>query len=57
MSEEVAIMSFHPEYFNILFELNISDDKKNDFFISYRNTLLSILDDTEYSQGLLPQIR
>jgi hypothetical protein len=57
MSEEVALIDFHPEYFNILFELNISDDKKNDFFISHRNTLLSIIDNTVYSEGLIPQIQ
>ena len=50
-------MTFHPEYFNILFELNISDDVKQDMFIEYRNSLLDIVDDTEFSDWLLPQIQ
>ncbi len=50
MSEENALMSFHPEYFNILFELNIGDEHKENMFIEYRNKLLEIIDDTQFSE-------
>ena len=53
----MALMNFHPEYFGILFELNIADEHKQDMFIQRRNELLSIVDSTEFSVGLLPQIQ
>jgi hypothetical protein len=57
MSEENALMRFHPEYFNILFELNIWDEYKNDFFIKYRNDLLKILDSTSFADKVSSQIQ
>ncbi len=57
MSEEVALMTFHPEYFPIIFETNIKEDKRDDIFKEYRNKLLRILDGTNYYDPLLPQIQ
>lgn len=56
-SEEVSIMKYHPEYFDILFELNIWDEFKEEMFTEYRNALLEIIDDTEYASALVPQIQ
>lgn len=57
MTEEVALMTFHPEYFSILFELNIWDEYKDDLFVTYRNNTLEILDETDYAEKLVPQIQ
>ncbi len=57
VSEEVALMSYHPEYFTILAETNISPEFRQDFFSWYRNKVLEVLDDTPYSENLVPQIQ
>ncbi len=51
-SEEVALIKFHPEYFSILFELNISPDLHDKIFKKYRNELLSIIDDSQELSSL-----
>jgi len=57
VNEEVAVMTYHPEYFPIMYELNISDDVKKDFFIEYRNRVLSALSTTKDFNQILPQIQ
>ena len=56
-SEEVALMSFHPEYFTILFELNISTEFQDEIFIEYRNRLLSIIDDSPELAWIIPTVQ
>ena len=50
-------MTYHPEYFPIMLETNISSDWKNQLFIQYRKRLLEIIDGTQYYEILLPQIQ
>lgn len=52
-TEEGAIMKIHPDYFTILWELNINPEAREQIFIKQRNELLSIID--EYPE--LEQIR
>lgn len=56
-TEEVALMSYHPEYFGILAELNISDEWREELVIKYRNKILSTLDGTQYFNTLAPQVQ
>jgi hypothetical protein len=50
-------MSYHPEYFSIMFELNISDDKKQELFTNYRKRLLMALSTSSDFEQVLPQIQ
>jgi len=43
-TEEGSIMKLHPDYFSILWEINIDDAQKWELYISYRNQLLRIID-------------
>jgi len=56
-NEEVSLMSYHPEYFPIMFELNISDNAKQELFIEYRKQLLLTLSTTQDFEQILPQIQ
>lgn len=57
LNEEVSVMSYHPEYFPIMFELNISDAKKQELFIEYRKDILIALSSTKDFSQILPQIQ
>lgn len=56
-SEEISLMRYHPEYFNILFELNVSSESQKDMFVVYRNKLLDILDTSPELSQLTPNIK
>lgn len=49
-SENKWLFVSHPEYISILYALNIDDDKKTDFMISYKTRLLSILQEYALQQ-------
>jgi len=56
-NEEVSLMSYHSEYFPIMFELNISDEAKTELFIDFRKRLLQTLSTTSDFDQILPQIQ
>ncbi len=56
-NEEVSLMSYHPEYFSIMYEINVSDDNKQELFIDYRKRLLVALSSTDDFEQVLPQIQ
>lgn len=56
-NEEVSLMSYHPEYFPIMYELNISDEAKQDLFIEYRKRILTAMSPADDFSQILPQIQ
>lgn len=56
-SEEVALLSFHPDYLPILFTLNIDATQQEERFVFYRNELLNIVDDITQVPGLLESVQ
>lgn len=55
-TEESSIMRFHPDYFPILWTLNVAEDKKEKIFLDYRNQLLEIIDANPNLTWLRPRI-
>jgi len=56
-NEEVSLMSYHPEYFPIMYELNISDDYKQELFIEYRKFILNAMSNSADFDQILPEIQ
>ena len=56
-TEEAAVFEFHPDYFNILYNLNLGKGEQNDFFVSSRNKLLEIIDDDPNNIDVVEMVR
>jgi len=54
---EQAVMAYHPEYFNMLFTINIDPSKREEIFIEYRNKLLKTVEPFENAWNLQSVIR
>lgn len=54
MNEEEAIFSTHPEYFDFMFEINITREKQEEFVKSLKNELKNFIQTTQYASKILP---
>lgn len=57
LSQEDAIMTSHPEYLSMLFELNIAPEFQDNVFLEYKNRLLKLISSTSESENLMNTIR
>ncbi len=56
-TEESAVFQFHPDYFPVLFNLNIAPEDQEPFFIEYRNRLLDIIDTNDQNSDVVSMIQ
>lgn len=56
-TEEQMLMIHHPEYFSILFALNIAPEQREALFTEYRNNILWVLDDYPEAANIFPVVQ
>lgn len=56
-TEEISLMSFHPDYFNFLYTLNIHPDKHGQIFWEYKGKFTSIIEKLPDAQEFIATIQ
>lgn len=57
LKEDDAIFTYHSDYLKILFELNIKDDKKQEFLDIYKNDLLNYFEQNSFQNEFKEAIK
>jgi hypothetical protein len=50
IKENEAIFAYHSDYTNILFELNIKEDKKKEIIINYKKEILNFFSKNNFPE-------